>query len=91
MDFSSFDELEKLLYELSKQPKKGKVDAELVSPAVYKPDTTRANTLRIEQCTGYSGDVVYEDPRLVVIEPKNHRDSCCYGEKSKRRWCVSDP
>ncbi len=43
MDFSSFDELEKLLYELSKQPKKGKVDAELVSPAVYKPDTTRAN------------------------------------------------
>ena len=55
------------------------------------PDTTRANTLRIEQCTGYAGDVVYEDPRLVVIEPKNHRDSCCYGEKSKRRWCVSDP
>ena len=43
MDFSSFDELEKLLYELSKQPKKGKVDAELFSPAIYKPDTTRAN------------------------------------------------
>ena len=43
MDFSSFDELEKLLYGLSKQPKKGKKDAELFSPAVYEPDTTRAN------------------------------------------------
>lgn len=43
MDFSSFDELEKLLYGLSKQPKKGKKDAELISPAVYEPGTTRAN------------------------------------------------
>jgi hypothetical protein len=43
MDFSSFDELENLLYGLSKQPKKGKKDAELISPAVYEPGTTRAN------------------------------------------------
>ena len=43
MDFSSFDELEKLLYGLSKQPKKGKKDAELISPAVYEAGTTRAN------------------------------------------------
>ena len=43
MDFSSFDELEKLLYGLSEQPKKGKKDAELISPAVYEPGTTRAN------------------------------------------------
>ena len=43
MDFSSFDELEKLLYGLSQQPKKGKKDAELISPALYKPGTTRAN------------------------------------------------
>jgi hypothetical protein len=43
MDFSSFDELEKLLYGLSRQPKKGKKDAELISPALYKPSTTRAN------------------------------------------------
>jgi hypothetical protein len=43
MDFSSFDELEKLLYGLSKQPKKGKKDAELISPAVYESGTTRAN------------------------------------------------
>ena len=43
MNFSSFDELEKLLYGLSEQPKKGKKDAELISPAVYEPGTTRAN------------------------------------------------
>ena len=43
MDFQSFDGLEKLLYELSKQPKKGKLDAELFSPAIYEPGTTRAN------------------------------------------------
>jgi len=43
MDFSTFDELEKLLYGLSEQPKKGKKDAELISPAVYEPGTTRAN------------------------------------------------
>lgn len=39
MDFSSFNELEKLLYSLSKQPKKGKKDAELISPAVYANDS----------------------------------------------------
>jgi len=43
MDFSSFDELEKLLYGLAQQPKKGKKDAELISPALYKTGTTRAN------------------------------------------------
>ena len=43
MDFSSFDELEKLFYNLSKQPKAGKKDAELISPAIYEQGTTRAN------------------------------------------------
>ena len=43
MDFSTFDELEKTLYALSEQPKKGKLDAELISPAIYEPGSTRAN------------------------------------------------
>ena len=43
MDFQTFDGLEKLLYELAKQPKKGKLDAELFSPAIYETGTTRAN------------------------------------------------
>ena len=43
MNFSTFDEVEKLLYGLSQQQKKGKKDAELISPAVYEAGTTRAN------------------------------------------------
>lgn len=43
MDFQDFDGLEKTLYALSKQNKEGKLDAELISPAIYEPGTTRAN------------------------------------------------
>jgi len=43
MDFSSFDEFEKFLYDLSKIKKKGKKDAQLISPATYEVSTTRAN------------------------------------------------
>lgn len=43
MDFSGWNELEKLLYKLSEQKFETKKDAYLISPAVYKPDTTRAN------------------------------------------------
>lgn len=39
----SFTELEQLLYGLSNETKKGKKDAQLISPAVYQPGTTRAN------------------------------------------------
>ena len=54
MDFASFDEFEKLLYELSQQPgykaKRGekKKSSPLITPAVFKPDTTRANDNVIE-------------------------------------------
>lgn len=43
MRFSSFDKLEELLYDLATVPRKDKRDAQLISPASYKPDTTRAN------------------------------------------------
>ena len=43
MDFQSFSALEALLYTLSKRQLKGKRDAELISPATYKTNTTRAN------------------------------------------------
>lgn len=43
MDFSSFDEFEKFLYDLSKIKRNSKRDAQLISPAIYKSDTTRAN------------------------------------------------
>lgn len=43
MDFSSWEQLEKLLYSLSEVPRAGKKDAQLISPAIYESDTTRAN------------------------------------------------
>lgn len=43
MDFSSWEQFEKLLYDLSKVKRKSKKDAQLISPAIYQPDTTRAN------------------------------------------------
>ena len=38
-----FEHFEQVLYNLSKKPRKGKKDAELMSPAVYLPGTTRKN------------------------------------------------
>ncbi len=44
MDYNSFDEFEAVLYKLSESTKyPTKKDAPLISPAVYIPDTTRAN------------------------------------------------
>ena len=44
MDYNSFDEFEQILYKLSESTKyPTKKDAPLISPAVYIPDTTRAN------------------------------------------------
>jgi len=43
MHFKSWDEFRDFLYKLSKLPKKGKRDAELLSPAIYETGTTRAN------------------------------------------------
>lgn len=44
MDYNSFDEFEQILYKLSESTKyPTKKDAPLISPAVYLPDTTRAN------------------------------------------------
>jgi|TARA_B100000085_G_scaffold32633_1_gene26922 hypothetical protein len=39
-DFNAF---EKMLYDLSSKPLESKKQAQLISPAVYKPDTTRKN------------------------------------------------
>lgn len=43
VDLKSWDDFEQLLFKLSKRPIKDKADAELISPAVYTPGTTRAN------------------------------------------------
>lgn len=43
MDFASWERFEGLLYSLSKIQRKDKKSAQLISPATYKQDTTRAN------------------------------------------------
>jgi hypothetical protein len=44
MDYTSFDEFEKILYKLADSDKyPTKSEAPLISPATYMPDTTRAN------------------------------------------------
>ena len=44
MDYSSFDEFERILYKLAESSKyPTKSEAPLISPAIYLPDTTRAN------------------------------------------------
>lgn len=43
LDFDEWDKFEKFLYRLSERPLEGKTNAELISPAVYKAGTTRAN------------------------------------------------
>lgn len=43
LDFDEWSKFEKFLYKLSEVPLNGKKDAQLISPASYLPDTTRAN------------------------------------------------
>ena len=48
LDFDTFSGFESALYKLAERPFASKKDAPLMSPAVYKPDTTRANDNVIE-------------------------------------------
>lgn len=64
VDFDSFDKFEKALYHLSTLPgykaKRGeftKKASPLISPAIYKPDTTRANANVIEWASWAALDV----------------------------------
>jgi hypothetical protein len=43
MNLSDWQQFEKLLYDLSSIKKESKKDAQLISPATYQPNTTRAN------------------------------------------------
>ena len=43
MDLRSFAEFEHLLYQLAEKPRESKKDAQLISPATYIQNTTRAN------------------------------------------------
>lgn len=48
VDLHDFNAFERVLYDLAEVPRASKKDAELMSPATYQPDTTRANKNVIE-------------------------------------------
>ena len=58
LTFKNFDGFEKALYGLSKRKIKSKKDAPLMSPACYKPDTTRKN----DNVTMWSSCLLYTSP-----------------------------
>ena len=43
MEFEDWSVFERMLFDLSKYPRKDKKSAQLISPAIYKEDTTRSN------------------------------------------------
>lgn len=48
VDLHDFNAFERVLYQLAEKPRAGKQDAELMSPAIYEPDTLRRNDNVIE-------------------------------------------
>src|SRR5210317_2464831 len=56
-NLKSFQDFEKVLYDLSNIQRKSKGEAELMSPAVYEKGTTRANANVIEWCGWCAVDV----------------------------------
>lgn len=57
MDFTTWKDFEKLLYELSEVERKSKKSASLISPAIYLPGTTRSNKNVIEWASWAAIDV----------------------------------
>ena len=62
MDFESWDKFTLFLYKLSKRKLNGKQDAELITPAIFKPDTTRKN----ENVIQWSGWAAVDVDDLVI-------------------------
>ena len=89
MDFNSFDDLENLLYKLSKQPLASKKDAVLISPATYKPDTTRKNDNVVEWSGWCAVDVDDYEPEGELKDDLIRRFSTwrftCYSTASSTR------
>ena len=53
MDLTDWQQFVDLLFQLSKVKREGKRDAKLMSPAIYKPDTTRAN-VNVDSWAGWA-------------------------------------
>ena len=81
-DFGAF---EKVLYKLSKKSRKDKTDAELMSPAVYTKDTTRAND-NVEYWGGWCAvdvdDANPEDLKEYIRTKVGNHYYVCYSTAS---------
>lgn len=84
MDFNSFDEFEKLLYELAEKPLKDKKSAQLITPAIYKPDTTRANA-NVVSWAGWAAVDVDEDAEKILEELTKDYYYVCYSTASSTK------
>lgn len=86
VDLKDFDAFEKVLYDLSEKPRKDKSDADLISPATYKPDTTRANDNVIEWsgwCAVDVDDFKFEgDLNEYLVNQFNDYRFICYSTAS---------
>ena len=86
MDFESWDKFTNFLYKLSERPLRGKQDAELISPAVFEPDSTRksANVLAWGGWAAVDVDDVTFDGDLKdeLIHRFGHYTFCCYSTAS---------
>ena len=86
VDLSDFDALQHVLYDLAGVPRKSKKDAELMSPATYKPDTTRANDNVVQWggwCAVDVDDFVFEgDLKDELISRFGNYRWICYSTAS---------
>jgi hypothetical protein len=87
MDFDSWEKFVDLLYKLADVSKEGKRDAELISPAVYKNGTTRANK-NVSYWAGWAAVDVddytasYDELRDSLKEKLGEYEWLCYSTAS---------
>lgn len=86
IDLKDFDAFEDALYGLSKIERKSKNDADLISPATYKPDTTRKNDNVLEWsgwCAVDVDDFIFEgDLHEHLVRVFNNYRFVCYSTAS---------
>lgn len=86
VDIVDFDAFEKALYDMAETPRAHKKAAELMSPATYKPNTTRAN-LNVVEWSGWCAvdvdDFEFEgDLKDVLRNRFGHYRYICYSTAS---------
>lgn len=81
MGFNSFVEFEEMLYELAKKPLPNKNVAMLMTPAIYLPDTTRAND-NVVSWDGWAAVDVDEDAEEILKGLTKEYYYVCYSTAS---------